>query len=241
MTEEEWEAAFDAETWITGEGLLRRVEADLRSRVADRDVFARIERVDDGLLAYSDEGYAVVYPDGSVEGHGTVLRDVKPTVALCSMHDYEIPTPPEGALLPDPDTVPEGTGELGNRMLQVVAAAQFLGGVGLIMAWLVLPLGTIFAPVAGLIFIGLSFLLFLQVANARLSDRFRAEEYRNRLRAIGVGSDERPEFLPARYRESAADEDAESDSEDATGGDATTADDRRSERTDEPDDSVPSA
>ncbi|RJT06722.1 hypothetical protein [Halococcus sp. IIIV-5B] len=244
MSEAEWEAAFDAETWITGEGLLRRVEADLRSRIADRDVFARLERVDDGLLAYSDEGYAVVHPDGSVEGRGTVLRDVKPTVALCSMHDYDIPTPPpDGELLPDPDDVPEGTGELGNRMLQVVAAAQFLTGVGLVLAWVVVPVETIFAPVAGIIFVGLSLLLFLQVANARLSDRFRSEEYRNRLRAIG--SDDRPEFLPARYREppSAADGDRDGN-EDGESDRPAGADDPRTDpasHAEETDDSVPSA
>lgn len=39
-------------------------------------------------------------------------------------------------------------------------------------------------------------LIFLVVANARLSDRFRAEEYRERLRAGGVDTDERPDFLP---------------------------------------------
>lgn len=199
MSLDEWEAAFDADSWITGEELLERVEADLRNRIAARDVFARIERVEQGLLAYSDEGYALVGPDGSVEGQGTVLRDVKPTVALCSMDDYDIEDPPEGELLPDPSEVPEGGGELGNRMLQVIAATQFLTGIGLFVAWIVLPVETIFAPVMGVAFVLFSLLLFLQVANARLSDRFRAEEYRNRLRAVGLGSDERPAFLPEEY------------------------------------------
>src|SRR6056297_1420414 len=58
MSQEEWEAAFDPDTWITGEELLDRVEADLKNRVATRDVFARIERFDDLLIAYSDSGYA---------------------------------------------------------------------------------------------------------------------------------------------------------------------------------------
>lgn len=202
MSPEEWDAAFDEEAWITGTELLDRVEADLLSRIADREVFARIERVDDGLLAYSDEGYAHVAPDGGVEGQGTVLRDVKPSVALCSMDDYDVPEPPDGDPLPDPATVPEGGGELGNRVLQTVAAAQLLIGLGLIGAYLVLSgVSTIVAPVLGLLFVVFSLLLFVLVANARLSDRFRAEEYRDRLRAVGVGSGERPEVLPEKYRD----------------------------------------
>jgi len=39
------------------------------------------------------------------------------------------------------------------------------------------------------------FMLVL-VANARLSDRFRAEEFRNRLRSAGVGDGQRPAFVP---------------------------------------------
>ncbi|EMA50153.1 DUF7319 domain-containing protein [Halococcus thailandensis] len=203
MSADEWDAAFDADSWITGDELLARVEADLRNRIAERDVFARLEGVEDGLLAYSDEGYAVVYPDGSVEGRGTVLRDVKPTVALCSMDDYDVAEPPEGELLPEPSAVPEGGGELGNWMLQLVAAAQLLAGLGLIVAWVFFPVETLFAPVAGIVFALVAILLFVQVANARLSDKFRSEEYRDRLRAVGIGSDERPEFLPERYREPA--------------------------------------
>jgi len=38
--------------------------------------------------------------------------------------------------------------------------------------------------------------LFFTVANARLSDKFRAEEYRDRLRAVGLEDGERPEFVP---------------------------------------------
>lgn len=201
MSPEEWDAAFDADSWITGIELIERVEADLRNRIANREVFARLERVEDGLLAYSDEGYAVVYPDGSVEGRGTVVRDVKPTVALCSMDEYDIEEPPEGELLPDPMEVPEGGGELGNQMLQVVAAAQLLTGLGLFVAWIGGFVETIIAPVVGLFFVLFSLVLFLQVANARLSDKFRSEEYRNRLRAVGIGSDERPDFLPERYRD----------------------------------------
>ena len=235
MTQEEWEAAFDADSWITGEELLARVEADLSSRIAERDVFARLERVPDGLLAYSDEGYAVVGPDGSVEGRGTVLRDVKPTVALCSMDDYEVPEPPEGELLPDPADVPEGGGELGNRMLQVIAAAQLLAGVGLFVAWIFLPVDTIFAPVAGLAFVVFSVLLFLQVANARLSDRFRAEEYRDRLRAVGAAPEDRPAFLPEKYRTRPS----AGRLDDPDGGSTERAEHTRSG--DKPDDTDPSA
>ncbi|MFC4549293.1 MULTISPECIES: DUF7319 domain-containing protein [Halorussus] len=203
MSYEEWEAAFDPDTWITGETLLDRVEADLKNRVAGRDVFAVVERiVQDGeprLLAYSDEGYAVVYPDGSVEGRGTVLRDVKPTVALASMESYEVPEMPDGDVLPDPAQVPEGSGQLGNQLMQIVAAVQLLAGVALLLSGPVFGLDSnsyVIAAVVGLGFLVFSVFVFLLVANARLSDRFRAEEYRNRLRAVGLEDDERPAFLP---------------------------------------------
>ncbi|WP_232820595.1 DUF7319 domain-containing protein [Halorussus litoreus] len=199
MSYEEWEAAFDPDSWITGPRLLDRVEADLQNRVANRDVFAVLERIErDGepqLLAYSDEGYAVVYPDGSVEGSGTVLRDVKPSVALASMDSYEVPDPPEGDALPDPAEVPEGSGELGNRLMQIIGAVHLLAGVALLVAWVALALPLV-AAVAAVGFLLFGVFVFLLVANARLSDRFRAEEYRNRLRAVGIDDEERPEFLP---------------------------------------------
>ncbi|WP_435179416.1 DUF7319 domain-containing protein [Halorussus sp. AFM4] len=199
MSYEEWEVAFDHDSWITGDALLDRVEADLKSRVADRDVFAVVERIErDGesqLLAYSDEGYAVVYPDGSVEGSGTVLRDVKPSVALSSMESYEVPEMPEGDVLPDPAEVPEGSGKLGNQLMQVVAGVHVLAGIALFAAWIAMGLPLV-AAVAAFGFAIFGVFVFLLVANARLSDRFRAEEYRNRLRAVGLEDDERPEFLP---------------------------------------------
>jgi hypothetical protein len=210
MSAEEWDVAFDPETWITGDELLDRVEADLKQRVADRDVFARIERHEDTIVAYSDTGYATVYADGSVEGQGTVLRDVKPTVALCSMESYDVPEDPPEDLLPEPQEVPEGSGALGNTMLQVVAGFQVLAGVALIGAWLLISLQVLAPPagasvrslnvvgmlVAGIAFIAIGVLLFVVVANARLSDKFRAEEYRNRLRAVELEPGERPDFLP---------------------------------------------
>jgi hypothetical protein len=207
MSAEEWDAAFDPDTWIVGTDLLDRVEADLKSRIATREVFAVLERFEDEgtekLVAYSDEGYAIVGPDGSVEGRGTVVRDVKPTVALCSMDSYEVPDAPEDVSLPAPSDVPEGTGQLGNNLLQVVAFAQLLTGLGLIGVWLFTdmvptPGGyvNLVPPVMGLVFIGLGVFLFAVVANARLSDRFRAEEFRDRLRAVGVEDGERPDFLP---------------------------------------------
>ena len=197
MTAEEWDAAFDPDTWITGTELLDRLEADVKHRVLTRDVFARVERTTepDRLVAYSDEGYAVVYPDGSVEGSGTVLRDVKPLVALCSMEEYDPPEMPEGDLLPQPMEVPEGSGEFGNLMIQIIAGAQVLAGLGLFGAFLLADGGPV-VLVAALGFLVIGITLFVTVANARLSDKFRAEEYRNRLRAIGFESGERPEWLP---------------------------------------------
>ena len=221
MSAEEWDVAFDEESWITGGDLLDRVERDLHSRVATRDVFARIERSQNPprVLAYSDEGYAIVYPDGSVEGEGTVLRDVKPTVALCSMDNYEVPEEVPDNPLPEPDAVPEGGGELGNRMLQVIAGVQLLAGVamlaGAVFALLdVFGLGgpgtnIEFLVVGGLAFVGVSLVLFFTVANARLSDKFRAEEYRDRLRAIGLEDGERPDFVPDLTPEDDRDEDAD--------------------------------
>ena len=225
MSAEEWDAAFDLDTWITGSELLDRVEADVKHRVLTRDVFARVERIEDPdrLVAYSDEGYAVVYPDGSVEGSGTVLRDVKPLVALCSMEEYDPPEMPEGDLLPDPMEVPEGSGERGNLAVQVIAGAQLLAGVTLLGVWLlsVLRVGGLDAGgpivlVAGLGFLAIGITLFVVVANARLSDKFRAEEYRNRLRAIGFESDERPEWLPP---EAEFESDGELDVEETPDGD----------------------
>lgn len=199
MSLDEWETAFDPDSWITGPELLDRAEADLLNRIQQRDVFAVVERIDrDGeeqLLAYSDEGYAIVYQDGSVEGEGTILRDVKPTVALASMDDYEVPEPPTEQVLPDPEDVPEGSGELGNRLMMAIAAVHVLAGVALVVAWVAYAL-TIVAAIAGLGFFVFGLFVFLLVANARLSDRFRAEEYRDRLRAVGFEDGEPPEYLP---------------------------------------------
>jgi hypothetical protein len=209
MSPEEWEAAFDPETWITGEELLDRVESDLRRQVANREVFARVERFGDLLVAYSDSGYAAVYPDGSVEGRGTVLRDAKPTVALCSMDSYDVPEAPEGDLLPDPHEVPDdSSSSLGNTVLQIVAGVHVLAGLVLLGAWVLYLAGVLSQPgtstqglnlalivVAGLGFLCVGIFLFTVVANARLSDRFRAEEFRDRLRAVGLEDGERPEFL----------------------------------------------
>ncbi|MFB6107416.1 MAG: hypothetical protein ABEJ82_01085 [Haloplanus sp.] len=215
MSLDEWEAAFDPETWIVGEELLDRVEADLEHRVATREVFAVVERVgegeDDRVVAYSDEGYAVVAPDGTVEGEGTVLRDVEPTVVLCSMDTYEVPDPPADGGLPQPREVVEGTGQLGNNVLQVVAGAQLLTGVGLLVLWsftdaVPSPRGyaNLVVPTVALVFVGIALFLFTVVANARLSDRFRAEEYRNRLRALGLGEGDPPEDLRSLTGDSTA-------------------------------------
>jgi hypothetical protein len=218
MTAEEWDAVFDLDTWITGTELLDRLEADLKQRVIDRDVFARIERFEDPerLVAYSDEGYAVVHGDGTVEGTGTVLRDVKPSVALASMEEYDPPPMPEGEALPRPADVPDGGGDLGHQVLQVVAAVQLLMGLGLMLSPVVADLGQswLVAVAAGIGFVIIGVLLFVVVANARLSDKFRSEEYRNRLRAVGLDSDERPVFL----------DDLEADGRLASGEDETTED-----------------
>jgi hypothetical protein len=216
MSPEEWDAAFDPDSWITGERLMDRVEADVKTAVVRRDVFARVERLSnpDRIVAYSDEGYAVVYGDGGIEGSGTVLRDVKPVVALCSMEEYEPDEMPDGDLLPDPMEVPEGSGEQGNLMLQLVAAAQGIAGLVLLGAGVFD--GSPLLVVAGLGFLVITFLLFFTVANARLSDKFRAEEYRNRLRAVGLDAEDRPEFMdelvedhPELVEGTAGDEDGE--------------------------------
>ncbi len=193
MTAEEWDAVFDPDSWITGHRLLDRVEADLKHRVADRDVFARIERLDspDRVAAVSDEGYAVVFEDGTVSGQGTVLRDVEPSVALCSMESYDAPDRPAGEVLPHPDEIAEGTGSLGHTMLLVVGSAVSLMGLGLIGASIAgIGEGSLFGGVFGGVFVLIGLFVFVMVANARLSDRFRAAEYRDRLRAVGRGDGE---------------------------------------------------
>lgn len=219
MSREEWEAVFDVESWVTGDDLLERVAQDLRASVEQRDVFAVIERdvidTESGpqhvVLAYSDEGYAVVYPDGTVEGRGTVLRDVKPVVALCSMPDYEPKNPRGDGTLPEPDAVTGDSAELGNRVMQIVGGIQLVAGVVLLVAWIVYSLSIIIPVVAvGFLLFGV-FVLGL-VANARLADRFRAEEYRDRLRSAGVGREERPAFVPR----SATDSDGELDGDTPT-------------------------
>jgi len=214
MSIDEWQAAFDPETWITGAELIDRVEADLKTRVRNREVFARVERYEGPprLLAYSENSYAMIYPDGSVEGEGTVLRDVKPTVALCSMESYDVPEAPDGPVLPRPDEVPEGGSELGNNMLQVIAGIQILAGVVLLGGG-VFSFGTrgtnaLLLIIAGLGFLAIGVVLFVVVANARLSDTFRAEEFRDRLRGVGLEDGERPEFLPPAPGEEAAADDA---------------------------------
>ena len=207
MDADEWEAVFDADSWITGTALLDRVEQELRANVRRREVFAVVERVGDGdddrVVAYSDEGYVIVRPEGTVKGTGTVLRDVEPMVALCSMESYDVPDVDEDAGLPHPDVVAGGSGDFGNRMLQVVAGATVLSGVAFVLVWLASVVGAVDIGFAGAIVLTLGLLfvvvggfLFLTVANARLSDRMRAEQYRDRLRAVGAGTDERPEFLP---------------------------------------------
>lgn len=199
MSAEEWDAAFDPESWITGDRLLDRTEAELKSRIARREVFGVLERVraddEERLLVYSDEGYAIVRPTGAVDGRGTVLRDIEPIVALASMESYDVPEPPDDWSLPHPDTVPEGSGEFGNLMIQVIAAVQVLAGGVLIVASLVTDLNTIVAPAMGVVFLLIGLFLFVTVANARLSDRFRSEEYRKRLRALREAK-ERPDFVP---------------------------------------------
>ena len=256
MSAREWEAAFDPETWITGDELLGRVERDLRSRIARREVFAVLERAEDPdrVVAYSDEGWAIVYPDGSVEGEGTVLRDVKPTIALCSMDSYEVSEPPEAYELPSPEEVQAGTGEFGNNVMQLIAAAQVLAGLGILGIWLFTGLipspqntTNLLVPVLAVFFLGIGLLLFFVVANARLSDRFRAEEYRDRLRAAGITDgdagitdEDRPEFLPfeavvettvdedglpAEPSETAGDDEPDSDEPDSGDSDSDDPDD----------------
>ncbi|MDZ5811962.1 hypothetical protein U4E84_11475 [Halorubrum sp. AD140] len=199
MSAEEWDAAFDPDSWITGDRLLDRAEAELKSRIARREVFGVLERVrtdgEERVLVYSDEGYAILRSTGEVTGQGTVLRDVEPIVALAAMESYDVPEPPDDWSLPHPDTVPEGSGEFGNLMIQVIAVVQVLAGAALLVASLVADLNTIVAPVIGLLFLLIGVFLFAMVANARLSDRFRSEEYRDRLRALREAK-ERPDFVP---------------------------------------------
>ena len=201
MTAEEWDVAFDPDTWITGDELLERLEKELQNRIAQREVFAVLEYATVGdercLVAYSDTDYAIIYPDGSVEGRGTVVRDVKPSVALCSMDSYEVEEPPRDWHLPPPQEIPESGSELGNWMLQLLAGSQILLGLIAIGIWIIQDVrGQLVLGVTGMGLIVIGVILFTMVANARLSEKFRVREYRERLRSIGLESDERPSFLP---------------------------------------------
>ena len=233
MSAEEWEAAFDAETWITGPELLDRLERDLKNKIASRDVFGVIERetIDgvDHLLVYSDEGYVTVAPDGTVAGEGGILRDVEPMVALCSMEEYEVDDPPENYQLPAPESVAEQSGELGNLMVQIIAGMQLLGGIGLLGAWILTDIGIIALALGGL-FLIVGFFLFSLVANARLSDRFRAEQYRNRLKAVETGGFDRPAELDGGERSAELDGVEESDTDSDAGAESTARDDDRESR-----------
>ncbi|NIQ56862.1 MAG: hypothetical protein GWN85_26370, partial [Gemmatimonadetes bacterium] len=92
--------------------------------------------LDDGprVLAYNDAEYAVVAPDGSVDGEGALRGEVEPAVALCSMESYEVEAPPPGAGLPDPSTVNPGSGDLGHRLLLAVAGIQVVAGLVLLVS-----------------------------------------------------------------------------------------------------------
>jgi hypothetical protein len=99
--------------------------------------------------------------------------------------------------------LPDAGGELGNRLLQGLAVAMLLAGLVLLGAPLFADLGgsTVIAIVVGLGFVVIAAFLGLVVANARLSARFRSEQYRDRLRAAGVAEGDRPDFLPVDDRE----------------------------------------
>lgn len=203
MSLDEWEAAFDPETWITGPELLDRIDAELHNRIADGQLFAVVERHSEGgeprLLAYTDAEYVVVHPDGTVVGTDGIRQEIEPVVALCSMDSYDVPPASDDAGLPEPDSIVPGSGALGHRLLLVVAVVQLLAGFVLLLSPLLVNLGPgagALAVVLGLGFIVVGVVIGLLVANARLSDRFRAADYRERLRDAGVGSDDRPGFLP---------------------------------------------
>lgn len=202
MSQAEWAAVFDADSWITGAELLDRLERDLRRRVAERDLFAVVERLDDRVLAYSDSSWAVVHGSGRLDGEGPLRREIEPFVALCAMEDYEPEAAPVEKPLPNPEDVEVGSGRLGNLLLQLVALVQVLGGIGLLVAPLLVSLPgsstVVLTTTAGLGFVAVGVVLFVLVANARLSGRFQAEGYRQRLEAARVGVDERPDFIPVQ-------------------------------------------
>jgi hypothetical protein len=89
-------------------------------------------------------------------------------------------------------------------MLQVIAGVQLFAGLVMIGGGILAVFRVIGGAgtnieglfVGGIAFIAISLVLFFTVANARLSDTFRAEEYRDRLRAVGLEDGERPEFVP---------------------------------------------
>jgi hypothetical protein len=132
-----------------------------------------------------------------------------PVVAVCTKEKFKVTEPPANADLPSPKTVKPGSGGLSRRLLLVVGVIRVIAGVVLLVSPVIVRLGPgagAFTAVIGLIFVGVGVLLGVLVANARLADRFRAAEYRERLEAAGVGSDQRPAFLPAMDGTEAEDE-----------------------------------
>lgn len=204
LSPDEWEEAFDPDSWITGRELIGRVERDLKSRIAFRDLFANVRLLTDNrLLVYSDNGYAIVKPDGSVTGDGTIYDEVTTSVVLCAMDDYDVPDPPTDWALPKPEAVQERSGELGNIMMQVLAVGLLLAGIVMIVSAAIGVAGRapIILVIIGFLFLAGSIVLLVIVANARLSARFRAEEYRDRLRRIHAGTNTVPSFVPIDHDE----------------------------------------
>ncbi|PYZ02687.1 hypothetical protein C8039_03785 [Halogeometricum sp. wsp3] len=108
LAAEEWDVAFDENPGSppTNSSTELRGTCETAWRTVMCSLASSRRQDQPRVLVYSDEGYALVTPDGDLQGEGTVYRDVRPTLVLCSMDDFEVAEPPE-------DSPPAGRGPRG--------------------------------------------------------------------------------------------------------------------------------
>ncbi len=198
------EFIHSSEKIIVGTDLLDRIEADTKDRIRRRNILAMIERISiEGtghILIYDDLGYALVEPDGSVSGIGSIRTEIENVVVLCSMSSYDVPELLNGNFLPKISSTYKPANQIGNKLLQTLSFSFFIIGFILLISPIFINFyassATILTTISGLGFILTSLFIITLVIHSRLSDRFRSSEYQNRLKNIGIGSNSRPSFIP---------------------------------------------
>lgn len=198
------EFIHSSEKIIVGLDLIDRIEADTKDRIRRRNILAMIERISiegiDHILIYDDLGYAIVEPDGSVSGIGSIRAEMENVVVLCSMSNYDVPELIKDNFLPNISSTYKPPNQIGNKLLQILSLSFFIIGCTLLVSPIFLNFyassATILTTISGFGFILISLFITTMVVHSRLSDRFRSSEYQNRLKNIGIGSNSRPSFIP---------------------------------------------